>query len=312
MKISTPMVTSSAVVIVAMTALLSMTCPAQSFVVQPMTTTTTGAASTPVAPAVALSSPRGGDRRHNNSLTKSYTSSCLSAASDVTAQSTTNTLTLTLEKPLGLILEEVESTTSSTAGVIVTQVNENGSAYTSSYRDSLPQMKIKSVMGKVVTAFTLEEVMDVIIGAPSPVDIEFISLYSSSSASVEMHETTTPDTTSPKYEVGTPVTITVQQPSETRKPEITIEAKVGDNLRKTLLANPDIELYRGLKKKLGNCGGGGQCGFCAVEVIDMDEEGKVWGERSDYEATKIGKNGNGKTRLACLNNIAGPAIVKTL
>lgn len=173
-------------------------------------------------------------------------------------------------------------------------------------------MLIKTVMGKDVTAFTLEEVMDVIIGAPSPVDIEFVSLDSSSSASVEIHEITTPDTTSPKYEVGTSVTITVQQPSETRKPEITIEAKVGDNLRKTLLANPDIELYRGLKKKLGNCGGGGQCGFCAVEVIDLDAEGKVWGQRSDYEINKIGKNGNEKTRLACLNNIAGPAIVKTL
>lgn len=173
-------------------------------------------------------------------------------------------------------------------------------------------MKIKAVMGKDVSSFTLEDVMDVIIDAPSPLNIEFVSLESLATTVLsETNETASP--ASPKkYEMGTPVTIIVQQPSETRKSEIVIEAKVGDNLRKTLLSNPDVELYRGLKKKLGNCGGGGQCGFCAVEVIDTDEEGKVWGKRSDYEATKIGKNGNEKTRLACMNNIVGPATVKTL
>jgi ferredoxin len=177
-------------------------------------------------------------------------------------------------------------------------------------------MKIKSVMGKDVSLLTLEDVMDVIINAPTPVIIDFVSLDSSSTTtttSLEMNATTSPaPTTLLKYEMGTPVTIIVQQPPETRKSEITIEAKVGDNLRKTLLSNPDIELYRGFKKKLGNCGGGGQCGFCAVEVMDTDEEGQVWGKRSDYEATKIGKNGNENTRLACLNNIVGPATVRTL
>merc|ERR1712127_79981 len=116
------------------------------------------------------------------------------------------------------------------------------------------------------------------------------------------------DAATPSYDVGAPVTITVQQP-ETKKPDITLNGKVGDNLRKTLLANGDIELYRGLKKKLGNCGGGGQCGFCAVELTD--DEG-VWGERSDYEAQRIGKNGSEKCRLACMNNIVGPATVRTL
>lgn len=174
-------------------------------------------------------------------------------------------------------------------------------------------MKIKAVMGKDVSAFTLEDVMDVIIDAPSPLNIEFVSLESAATATTALSETSeTASPALPKYEMGTPVTIIVQQPSETRKSEIVIEAKVGDNLRKTLLSNPDVELYRGLKKKLGNCGGGGQCGFCAVEVNDTDEEGKVWGKRSDYEATKIGKNGNEKTRLACMNNIVGPATVKTL
>jgi ferredoxin len=296
------MVTSSSS-IVAMTALIPwMIFPAHSFIVPPMARSSIAMTTMPSASDVSIT-----NRRRANSFR-------LSATSDyITAQSTTNTLSLTLEKPLGLLLEEIDESGVAGGGVIVTQVNENGSAYTSSYRDALPQMKIKSVMGKDVSTFTLEDVMDVIIDAPSPVSIEFVSssfeestATATASSSAEMNETT------PKYEVGTSVTITVQQPSETRKSDITIEAKVGDNLRKTLLSNPDIELYRGLKKKLGNCGGGGQCGFCAVEVIDADEDGKVWGKRSDYEATKIGKNGSEKTRLACLNNIAGPAIVKTL
>merc|ERR1712071_388261 len=101
--------------------------------------------------------------------------------------------------------------------------------------------------------------------------------------------------------------ITVEQPNS-KSPGFALEARVGDNLRKTLLSNSDTELYRGLKKKLGNCGGGGQCGFCAVELVD--EEG-VWGERSEYEAQRIGNKGNEKCRLACMNNIVGPATVRT-
>lgn len=157
-----------------------------------------------------------------------------------------------------------------------------------------------------MSTLSFDDVMDVIINAPNPLDVEFAV---TSTAEVSEDATDEVEEAAPKYEVGQTVTITVQQPPETNKPPITLEAKVGDNLRKTLLANGDIELYRGLKKKLGNCGGGGQCGFCAVELVD--EEG-VWGERSDYEATRIGKNGNDKCRLACMNNIVGPCTVKTL
>lgn len=216
-------------------------------------------------------------------------------------------LSLTLDKPLGLILEEDES---SGNGVIVTQVNEGGSAYTSPSKDALVQSKINTVNGIDVSTLSFDDVMDVIINADATVEIEFALPSSSSGDDGSVTEDgTVVDDTTPKYEVGTDVTILVQQPSETNKGDITLNAKVGDNLRKTLLANGDIELYRGLKKKLGNCGGGGQCGFCAVELVD--DEG-VWGERSDYEANKIGKNGSEKCRLACMNNIVGPCTVKTL
>ena len=215
-------------------------------------------------------------------------------------------LSLTLDKPLGLILEEDES---SGNGVIVTQVNEGGSAYTCEAKDALVQSKISTVNGIDVSTLSFDDVMDVIINADATVEIEFALPSSSSGDGGSAAEDGAVVDDTPKYEVGTEVTILVQQPSETNKGDITLNAKVGDNLRKTLLANGDIELYRGLKKKLGNCGGGGQCGYCAVELVDDDG---VWGERSEYEANKIGKNGSEKCRLACMNNIVGPCTVKTL
>lgn len=217
--------------------------------------------------------------------------------------SSAETLSLQLEKPLGLILEEDDV---SGSGVIVTQVNEGGSAYESPDASKLIGSKIQSVTGKDVSTLSFDDVMDVIVGADSPLDVVF-ALKNGASGAVE--ETVAPeDEEEVGYAIGTDVLITVKQP-EANKADIVLNAKVGDNLRKALLSNKEIELYRGIKKKLGNCGGGGQCGFCAVELTD--DEG-CWGERSDYEAQKIGKNGSDKCRLACMNNIAGPATITTL
>jgi len=192
---------------------------------------------------------------------------------------------------------------------MVTAVNEGGSAYDHPQKEQMINAKISTVMGSDVSTLSFDDVMDVIIGAPSPFDIEFAVVSSGEVAASESgEEVEAAEPAAPAYEIGATVTITVEQPEQKKAP-ITLEAKVGDNLRTTLLANGDIELYRGLKKKLGNCGGGGQCGFCAVELID--EEG-VWGERIEYEANKIGKNGSEKCRLACVNNIVGPATVRTL
>lgn len=251
---------------------------------------------------------------------KSSTSIFMSSAdteSAATTSTTNNILSLQLEKPLGLILEEA-SDASSNSGVIVTQVNEGGSAYKSPSASSLPNSKIVKVMDVDVSSMGFDDVMDVIVDAPSPLVVEFALPASASAAAttaasedaVEDDATEIQEEEAPKYEVGTTVSINVEQPEGNKAP-ITLEAKVGDNLRKTLLSNKDIELYRGLKKKLGNCGGGGQCGYCAVELIDNGNG--VWGERSEYEHMKIGKKaGTEGHRLACMNNIVGPATIKTL
>jgi len=61
----------------------------------------------------------------------------------------------------------------------------------------------------------------------------------------------------------------------------------------------------GLKQKLGNCGGGGQCTFCAADFVG-DSEG--WSPRSDYEDQRLAKTPN--ARLTCLNNIQGPCTIR--
>ena len=192
-------------------------------------------------------------------------------------------LSVSLEKPLGMILEEVEE--GEAKGVKVMELADSGSAYASEYKDQLVGLKLARVMEDDVTALTFDDVMEKIVEAPSPITIEF-----------EMEKASD----EPQFEVGTVVVINVIQEG---KPDVAIEAKVGDNLRRVLLDN-GVEVYRGLKKKMGNCGGGGQCTFCAVDF--MESEG--WEPRSEYEDGKIGKWPT--ARLACLNNIQGPATIR--
>lgn len=201
-------------------------------------------------------------------------------------------LTMELEKPLGIILEEVVE--NSPEGVRVEELSDAGSAYASEYRDQLVGLKVAQVMDTDVRAMAFDDVMDCIIGAPSPVAISF------EVADTEA-DTNAADAV-PSFDIGTAVQIKVIQDGVADK---TIDAKVGDNLRKTLLEN-EVELYRGLKKKLGNCGGGGQCTFCAVDFVESECEG--WAARSEYEDGKIAKFPT--ARLACMNNIQGPATIR--
>jgi ferredoxin len=205
-------------------------------------------------------------------------------------------LSVTLEKPLGLLLEEIDE--GAPSGVKVQDLVETGSAYASKYKDRLVGLKVAKVQGESVGTCTFDDVMEKIIDAPSPVTIDF-EVESSTEKEIAV-----PAALEPELPIGTLVTLTINQEG---KADLAIAAKVGDNLRTTLLEN-NVELYRGLKKKLGNCGGGGQCTFCAVEIT----EAAGWGERSDWEDKKIGNKLGPNARLACMNNIQGPAVVRTL
>ena len=206
-----------------------------------------------------------------------------SLPSSSSADVETDLLSVELDKPLGMILEEVEEGAAN--GVFVKELAEEGSAATSEYKDKLQGLKLLSVMGEDVSSLVFDDVMEKLIDAPSPVSIEF------QLSGAEEDE---------GLAIGTPVTISVVQDG---KPDLAIDAEVGDNLRKVLLDN-GVEVYKGMKQKLGNCGGGGQCTFCAFDFV----EATGWEERSEYEDGKLKKSPN--ARLTCLNNIQGPATIR--
>jgi ferredoxin len=196
-------------------------------------------------------------------------------------------LSIDLEKPLGIVLEEMEE--NAPKGVKVEELSDAGSAYASEYRNQLIGLKIAQVGETDVTNMAFDDVMECIINSASPVNISFEVPDEPAEPAIK------------QFNMGTAVQIKVIQEGN---PDVTLDAKVGDNLRKTLLENK-VELYRGLKKKLGNCGGQGQCTFCAVDFV----EGEGWQERSDYENKKIAKLPP-NARLACMNNIQGPATIR--
>jgi len=218
---------------------------------------------------------------------------------ETTTTTTTTTIDIALPKPLGLILEEVQE--GQAAGCYVLEVTESGSA--APYADQITSGKLATVMTEDVTALGFEDVMATILNAPDDrVELSFV---------VESTTTTTitkdtESTTSSNYAVGDPVQVVVQRPNE--EDDLVLDARVGDNLR-TVLLDGGFAVYQGLKQTLGNCGGAGQCTFCAVDIVESDG----WDEeRSEYEDQKL-RGGNKflpTARLACLNNLQGPVTIR--
>ena len=197
----------------------------------------------------------------------------LSSTRLFSTQTDTDVWSLSLTKPLGVILEENVQGTA--AGVFVKQVGDAGSA--AAFADEMTGCKLLAVQGVDMTSADFDTVMDAIVNAPDTVELELQRAVDD-------------------FPVGTVVTVTAEQ---SNGEDLVFEAKVGDNLRQALLDN-GFEVYQGMKQKLGNCGGGGSCTFCAMDII----ESQGWPERSDYEDKKLAKNPN--ARLACLNPIQGP------
>jgi ferredoxin len=200
-------------------------------------------------------------------------------------------VSLSLTKPLGMVLEEVEE--SQPMGVYVQSVSETGSAHL--HREKILGSTLVRVDGQDVTRLGFDQVIEAVAKAPSPVEIEFGSPPPSSSGGAA----TSPSTSLP---IGTPVTIVVLGGKGSGPNAVEIRAKVGDNLRKTMLEN-GVEVYEGFQN-LGNCGGAGQCGYCAVDLV----ESEGWLDRSDYEEKKLRRSP--QARLSCLNSIQGPATLR--
>jgi ferredoxin len=170
--------------------------------------------------------------------------------------------------------------------VFVKDIAEGGSA--AQYQDKIIGAKLSTVQGIDVTSLTFDSVMELIVEAPETVQLQLFVK--------EIIQAPPPMV----FKEGSTVTINVLQDG---KPDLVMDAKVGDNLRQTLLDN-GFEVYQGMKQKLGNCGGQGQCTFCAVDFV----ESQGWLERSDYEDGKLKKNPD--ARLSCINEIQGPATIR--
>ena len=144
--------------------------------------------------------------------------------------------TVTLTKPLGLTLEEVQE--GAAAGVFVKEISEAGSAF--ALADEIQGKTVAKVMGVDCTALDFDAVMDLIVNTESAeVTLSFTPMNDAAE--------TTPTFV---YKEGDTVTVKVRQ---TGKEDLIFDAKVGDNLRQALIENK-FEVYQGMKQKLGNCG----------------------------------------------------------
>mmetsp|Transcript_23940 Transcript_23940/g.71819 ORF Transcript_23940/g.71819 Transcript_23940/m.71819 type:complete len:215 (-) Transcript_23940:50-694(-) len=169
---------------------------------------------------------------------------------------------VSLEKPLGLVLEE--NVPNKPEGLYVAEIRDSGSAYNCD--EIYENLQLEAVGGVAVDAMGFDDVMDMIVDAPSPVVLRFSSPY---------------------------CLVKVTSP----KGDLSFSAKKGDNLRAALLANK-APVYD-FKGSMMNCNGGGQCGLCAVRVADG-----AFGPRQDWEEAKVARLGP-DARLACQTVVAG-------
>lgn len=183
---------------------------------------------------------------------------------------------VSLQKPLGLSLMEAEK--GGKSGVFVESVNEGGSAKEcDAIRKGLFLMDINGVDVKYED---FDTIMDLLIDAPAgkPLELNFVD---------------------PNNIMKGPATLTV---TTLDKQTVQIKAVKGQILRTVLMDNK-IDVYKG-KGKIGNCGGGGSCGFCVVSVTDNE----YW-ETPDYERMRL-KKYDSSARLSCGTIIEGDCNVE--
>ena len=181
-----------------------------------------------------------------------------------------------LKKPLGLSLEEVSE--NKAKGVMITEVNEGGSAKAAGLTTSLKGKYLVSVNNVDMRSKTFDEVIDMIGSASEPIAIECIA---------------------PDDVFKGPATLTVS--TEDGK-QTTINTIKGLMLRDVLLSS-GIDVYTNTAK-LTNCNGNLQCATCVVDVTqDLDFE-----PRSDIEAKRLKKYAT-SCRLSCNTVIEGDCSV---
>jgi ferredoxin len=182
---------------------------------------------------------------------------------------------VSLMKPLGVQLEEVLE--GGSLGVTIGSVNDGSAKASGKVKKGL---YLISANGRDLKFQNFDTILDTLGDSPEgqPVELVFID---------------------PKDVYNGPAVITVKTADGK---EIIINSQKGVNLRKTLQDNK-IDIY-GPKAKFTNCGGGAQCGTCAVLVNDAPD----WDPRADVENKKLKKYPN-STRLSCSTFVEGDCTV---
>lgn len=163
---------------------------------------------------------------------------------------------LTLAKPLGAVLEECAP-----SGVRVGELQEGGSASATGLLKKGD--RLRTIMGEDVSKASfdavraaarlqraavilaeraaLPQVMDQLVSAPDDVELKVMRF------------------------------VIVRKP-KAAAPTLTIDGEAGAAERgvvmRTAIQSRGVELYKGLKAKMGQCGGAGQCAHCWVDVKD--------------------------------------------
>lgn len=180
---------------------------------------------------------------------------------------------VTLKKPLGLSLEEVQE--NKARGVMITEVNEGGSAKAAGLT-SLRGKFLCSVNNVDVRYKTFDEILDVIGSAPADKAVDLACVA--------------PDDV---FKGPAELSVTTREGKE-----VVVKTVKGLMLRDVLLGS-GIDVYTN-SAKLTNCGGGLQCGTCVVDVQD-DED---WEPRADIEAKRLKKYAP-SCRLSCNTVVEG-------
>jgi len=179
---------------------------------------------------------------------------------------------ISVKKPLGLVLEEIVP--GKPKGVYVAECGDGSAKATGKVYAGLCLIKASGID---MRNLDFDNALDVLISLPAndPIELVFADPRLVAKGPAILNVTT----------------ITGQK--------VVIKCLKGQVMRDVLM-NTGIEIYD-MKGKLTNCGGGGSCGTCVVDVIAED-----WEPRADYEAKRL-KKYKESCRLSCSTIIEGDA-----
>jgi ferredoxin len=183
-------------------------------------------------------------------------------------------VSVTLTKPLGAVLEECKP-----SGVRVEELQEGGSAAETGLLRKGD--RLLSVQSTDVREASFDQVMGLLVEAAEDVELKVVR------------------------------TNIVRKPRVV--PKLAVDgadmgAVVKGTILRTAIIDAGVEVHRGLKAKMSQCGGNGQCSTCWVKIADgMDS----LSPRTDVE-TKRGAKKPEDYRMACQAFVNGPVSVEML